>query len=712
MTQNVTNIIQSPFLFAGLSQQVHIPKWQKVNQDLPFQEALCGSFELRIETQTPTLVADEQKGMEKRFFTLPDQTPAIPGTSLKGMIRSLLEAVTLSRMTQINDTKLSYRDLHSDRYRNKLTKTLGKAYETRTKSGWLKFENGEWQLRSTQVFRIENADIERAFKVQIKDREAEKIYKMLGGIKAVTFRANPIEEHKHSGNKYLKYAKADQFQKGADKGWLIVTGQVSGTQKGPGKKHMNFIFQEPQQLETFRNPNVMKDFLADATKSNSQNDSKIFQYLQNLKHKNGIPVFYLTNEEGLVESLGLAQMYRIPYENSIGDLRPQDHKNFEKGVDFATLLFGDISNSHNAKGRVSFGLAKLMQPATPRFTQTGKIVLGGPKANFYPSYLNQNTTEPKKYNDYDSKDAKLAGRKHYLIQKEIQKNIPLAPTESVASVLHPIESGHVFQGTVRFHNINSVELGALIWAITLGESSESDYYHNLGMGKAYGFGKVRLSLKNLMLDHARELDADEFVKQFYLYSLTQIRSTLALKEIKALHRQTELSPTEIAYPKMGMQRGENDFAAIKESRKESMRKLTTLKQSQEDEWLKQVHRELEEAIKAQQQVLERQAKEEEQRRQAEREVAQALEKAAEQKQKEQERLSNRSAFEVLFEDTMGAQISKQTLTLLVENPALYQNLSEEEQIQLKNKIEVSGWFKGLNKKRADWRKKLPDLLRG
>lgn len=54
--------------------------------------------------------------------------------------------------------------------------------------------------------------------------------------------------------------------------------------------------------------------------------------------------------------------------------------------------------------------------------------------------------------------------------------------------LHPkADQRLVFRGRIRFHNVTEVELGALLWAITLGMSSGSR--HMIGMARALGAGR-------------------------------------------------------------------------------------------------------------------------------------------------------------------------------------------------------------------------------
>lgn len=698
----MSQTISSPFLFSPLNQQVHIPLWQQVSHDLPIQNGLSGTLNYSLTNMTPLLVGGSQDGgMDKTFFTTPDGLPAIPGTTIKGLLRQVIEMSTHGRMSQINDNLLSYRDLDMPAYREKLTHTITNAkYETRTKSGWLKFKDGEWVLHSTSVFRIENSDIEKVFRIKIIEREAEKIYANVGGIREVSFQSHPVEEHPHN-QKVLKYAQATQLENGPDKGYLIFTGQVNPAYKNPGNKHMNFIFQSPEKIENFASLNVVSNFLSLVNKSDSQDKSKIFAYLKQQNHKHGIPVFYLTDSQGLVSSLGLAQMYRIPYENSIGDLRPEKHRNADGGQDFATLLFGEIDEVQSKKGRVSCSLARLIKPQTPVYLKTNKIVLNSPKASFYPTYISQKSTQPKVYNTYDSKSSQLAGYKKYLAHKQ-EHTPPQASKDSVASILHPVNKGHVFAGKIRFHNISSVELGAIIWALSLGENEfDQSYFHTLGMGKPYGFGKIKFSVEQPLLFEGEQITTESLLKDFYIYSITNIQSAQTLKEVKALHREVD-DKYPIHYPVLNAAERKNDFRDIKKSAQKgsAMKKLPSLSISHEEDWMRAIQAEFKSEIDKikqetiQLQILKDQAEKEKLLLAEAKRLAEILEK--ENAQKEQEELSrkqSRSDVEVLFEDELGGQINRKQLDFLVGNLEVWRKLNQDECKYLGEKITQGDWYK-------------------
>ncbi|MBI4664150.1 MAG: hypothetical protein HY735_35590 [Verrucomicrobia bacterium] len=115
--------LPSLYNFVPLADQVFFPPWwPQVSHDVPFREGLCGSFTIEAEAMTPIYV--RAKGnwqyLKKKatpedfqpppddytdFFKLPDDTYAIPDTSVKGVIRAVLEIASFGKLERIDAGK-------------------------------------------------------------------------------------------------------------------------------------------------------------------------------------------------------------------------------------------------------------------------------------------------------------------------------------------------------------------------------------------------------------------------------------------------------------------------------------------------------------------------------------------------------------------------------------------------------------------------------
>ena len=99
----------------------------------PDEELFSGTISCSLQALTPLLVggpADKNSNAEgpseRSFFTLNDGRIAIPGTSLKGMLRSYVEAITRSKIEFISDKKIFYRHVTASEksvYKSKFPKS-------------------------------------------------------------------------------------------------------------------------------------------------------------------------------------------------------------------------------------------------------------------------------------------------------------------------------------------------------------------------------------------------------------------------------------------------------------------------------------------------------------------------------------------------------------------------------------------------------------
>lgn len=228
--------------------------------------------------------------------------------------------------------------------------------------------------------------------------------------------------------------------------------------------------------------------------------------------KDGDPLFYLVDENEQVRFIGPTMMFRVPYKNRITDLLPSSHRDPEV-IDFAQAMFGLVSGSDKAPrrayaSRVSVTDARLAPGQTNVLEEIyAPPILSGPKATTFQHYLEQphssktQREDPKDLVHYDGKNARLRGQKLYwrrAIQhmKDIAGATPSSPpaNDTQRTALEPVRRGVNFTFRVYFDNLTEVELGALSWALTLG-SDNHNRHHQLGMGKPFGMGVVRLEPK-------------------------------------------------------------------------------------------------------------------------------------------------------------------------------------------------------------------------
>ena len=539
MSEHLNGNITAPYNFAPLSPQVFLPDWHKdVSIDVPMSGGLSGVLNFTITAHSPLLVGE--KAHEKapvEPFTFPDGRYGIPGSSLRGMIRNVLEIAAFGKMNFVDDKRYGVRDLTAgarEFYGKQMTETAGRMkFKPKSKAGWLQFKEGRWQLLPCEFSRVEHYEIKRylggkLFATSNKDRpvaeDKYKFWKKAGQSLSVKFAADKPKFQKHKG-KELYYRKVDKLGAGSLDGEIVFTGQP-----GPSK-HLEFVFHDEAKKSLEIPERVIQGFLQiyrgtdnslDTSKS-EKSDKKSgkkpshWETLQSLEFKHGIPVFYL-EKNGVIESLGLSLMYKLAYTNSIGEVIERVQGRFDaKQPDLCELIFGYVDDErgvNSLKGRVSFAHAVCEQDAKDVETKQYQTILNGPKPTYYPNYVVQKQKngqlEGKGYTTLMAADAEIRGWKRYPVRTGFEVatlNRDQQANKDIQVSLKPLMAKPAlsFRSKLRFHNLSQTELGAVVWAMKWGDNPQ--LRHNLGMAKSFGFGQVSLTLD---AEETQYLDPNDF----------------------------------------------------------------------------------------------------------------------------------------------------------------------------------------------------------
>jgi len=160
--------------------------------------------------------------------------------------------------------------------------------------------------------------------------------------------------------------------------------------------------------------------------------------------------------------------------------------------DYPRAIFGYADPEESFRSRVSFEDFEACEKgkASAQEHRPIKAVLGQPKPTWYAGYVSDGKS-------YTEDGFRLRGYKQYWMKK-FEMDVRSGKT-SVSTFLHPLPAGIVFRGVIRYKNLYADELGLLLWALRLekGHREEEDCFQNLGMGKPYGFGRVKLDIDEL-----------------------------------------------------------------------------------------------------------------------------------------------------------------------------------------------------------------------
>jgi len=510
--------ISAPYNFVPLARWVHIPAWSKqASHDWPFEDGYSGEIHYRLIAESPILVGGQQKKIDSRDrpntevrpFQLPVGTYAIPGSSLKGMLRSVVEIAGFGRMRMVDDVRPGLRDI-SGKY---VAKSYTDKVRSKVKTGFLRLRaDGGREIVPCRMVRLDHRTIENdtgapkpVFEAGKNVGEKYNCWQRLCRLK----KWDPMRVHFDIGSE----GHAKNLGKGEHIGYPVFTGQISDSTTKNGKKK-DFVFFEADEKRTVPVTDAAwRDFLyihGDDGKDPAMSWPGYWR--ARFRAGDDVPVFYL--QDGGSLRIGLAYMPKLAGDFSTQDaIRHASEQHLqepgpEAGYDLADLLFGAIhSTDQNAalRGRVSCELAKV--EGNPEPEASPDTILNGPKPSYFPNYLEQKTYEGRlsgrdpQYATYVSsstnKKPVIRGFKRYPARPDDKVGVQqLTPDQrenkKVQIRLHPLPAGTVFKGRIVFHNLKPEEVGALLWAMTWG--GDDGLRHGIGMGKPFGFGQVRFEI--------------------------------------------------------------------------------------------------------------------------------------------------------------------------------------------------------------------------
>lgn len=557
-------MIKAPFNFVPLAEQVYIPNWgDQISQDVPFSDGLSGTLKIKISAQTPIFIRDGQALGENpeiiEFCHTADNHYYIPATSIKGALRNVMEILSFGKMTQVQNQSFGIRDLSQGTdgrfYRNKVK-------QANVKCGWLRLERGQYLLDDCGMpWRISPQRIDEHYHKNLNtfirtednfrdddNRTAKKKYEMFQGCNLKGTFASDSEFMDSNFNAAGR--RIVTFNDNGKDGTIVFTGQPGARRRSSGK-YFEFVF--PDEI---KNENIIVDphtFKAFETIHQDSPDYAEFRK-EELKRGKRIPVFFILNQDGTIDAIGLSYMFKYPAYNSIYNGIPINLLN-RSSMDICECVFGQTQGVESLKGRVQFTTAFLQ--GQPSFHAALRMALSKPHPSFYPLYLGNGQS-------WNNEAIRIAGRKRYPVRNNIYNN---EATDAMSRTIRPINQGAEFIGYIHFHNLRSIELGALLSSIDF--CGHSDCSHSLGQGKPLGFGRVKLSIESAeVLDNRNtEYDIKQAVNAYKAEMQRQIPGWASSVQLRELFAMAKGIPSDreddFVYMKMSTSRNENQFELAK-----------------------------------------------------------------------------------------------------------------------------------------------------
>ncbi len=477
---------------------------------------LTGRITCRLEAVTPLFIADSHDVKESSVANAPDKKhrsyrffqyggkDAIPATSLRGMVRSMFEAVTNSPLSVFDGKdRLEYR--------------IDPAEARRFRPGVV--ESLPHDGLPGVIALCEEAKVGAYYRdlaANILDESwkcGEQAYAIIGKTK------NNVPVVTAIAKKHVTLAKDERP---VHDGWVKVTGQTIDT-----KCNESFFYfkDDPAKAKKVHfSSEREEDFnvILHAQLHDRKEDFHSQIQSQRLEAGNLVYVELDPDDSKQVLNIALSRVARLRYRHAIGDLLPDHLKPSEyyDQLDIASRVFGWVKsvgdNDRNARvayaGRVRFTHAVLTEDGDKGVfaDELPLAILGGPKPTttlFYLRKKNGTWSDEERRTPgatetigYDGPTV-LRGRKVYrhhgaAINRLEYERAGIRRDHQNRSVRGVRAPGNVFEFSINFHNLAPVELGALLWALNL---RDKDCYYRLGYAKPLGFGSVRLTVEQIEL---------------------------------------------------------------------------------------------------------------------------------------------------------------------------------------------------------------------
>jgi CRISPR-associated protein (TIGR03986 family) len=566
----------APYNFVELSDQVVSaqlePNGKLRDNNCYYSDRNTGKIECTLTTSSPLYIRcgltkeqfkekekanGEAKDIPEFYYIDPDtKQPVIPGSSLRGMLRTLVEIVSFSKIDRVSGhDKFFFRAVaaeNDDPTKKVYDNSLGKN-GNRVRAGYLQKIDDQWYIRPAK--KIDRAHFAWIKEVAVQSELSNLIlmenildyrpqYFVNISFEDIATKNNRVFAHKISSNcQQYKYL-----------GVLVTSGNMlEGAPEGTQAKRKNHcLIREPDPTQELIqvDKDTIQDYLNSLTAFQKQ-DPPFDQNMGFLKH--GRTVFYCQPEQGgPIKLFGQSPFFRIPFlpknktrAASAVDFIPLKLKEPEI-IDIADAIFGWVRQNDN-QNKLSKEIKEIKQRAGRIFISDAKYaessnnvwynnnttvtpkILASPKPTTFQHYLvqpektNAEKINLKHYADEPIKETVIRGHKLYWHKgssPQIEHPNSSEANESQLTAIKPINTDVKFNFIIHFENLTNIELGALIWVLNIAQ--DESYRLKLGMGKPLGMGAVKIE-HNLYL-------SDRQIRYTQLFNDDQWETAEQIKE--------------------------------------------------------------------------------------------------------------------------------------------------------------------------------------
>lgn len=538
-----SQVVHAPYNFVGFPKKLLVDSADNAMRHDQLNPALkSGEIRITLTAETPVFVSDGNKD-DPHFFRAPGGNYALPGSTVRGMVRENMQILSFAPVREKSD-------LDDDRLFFRVVGEPNNPIHRRVKAY---YNSGTVMWVETKNKRTITKNVRAGWLCCEKGKDGKKVYRIYptrkcsnveGGYLRFPRANDPFvdwskvskEDYSHDAHlKEIYYVDSGNGQAGKvcrleekgsahmQKGTLLYTGHWVGKQNSlyvfpeidrnkPRQVHHSHIIDlDAQDILSY-----MEDFERRKNALQGMYGKEKLSFWKLPSEGESKPVFYVRIDGHVY--FGMTLFLRIGYKYSLKHGLPYDGKKEVMDYPRAILGYADKYNKEKTeksyRSRVSFSNCTVcgeMQEMPPI-----SMILQEPKPSYYAGYvklgkdgeIRHYSSEKEKKDSITGKpiagellpDFELRGFKQYWLKQEAVKPQCDGEKDSVITKIRPFPKNTKFIGTVRFKNLLPAELGLLLWSLRL----EEECYQTIGMGKPYGYGRMKLTI-----DSMTEYSADD-----------------------------------------------------------------------------------------------------------------------------------------------------------------------------------------------------------
>jgi CRISPR-associated protein (TIGR03986 family) len=478
----------------------------------------------------------ERKTVLAPFFTYrSDRLPVLPGSSLRGMLRTLFEIISFSKIDRVsNEHRLFFRAVASNHKKESWGKEYKKYVEPKKiLAGYLKKDSGEWYIQPAKSEKGATFALVRENSLSLPDFQNFNDDKYQPQYIPVSYERADVDKTDRAERLFAHNVELPDTH--LKKGVLVTSGNMEQGEEYQSSPRCNHcvVFAENKNADPLQIDNTAIEHYRNAL-TDFQKKSPFDKDWGVLEENR--PVFYSDpGNVNIVKFFGQSPNFRIPYSpegnghaTTVVDFIPGNLKQLAT-IDLADAIFGWVRQESKDKklpkkfdkqraGRVFITDAIYQSNQHGIWYESNPLtlLLSEPKPIYFPHYLvqpNVDKSELKHYASQPVTETVIRGHKLYW-HKGINPDFKLPKPKKVigstkkvkvsdtqTTLIKPINKGVAFKFDIHFENLSKVELGGLLWVLSLSsEKSQTletgkqgeEYCFSLGMGKPLGMGAVKI----------------------------------------------------------------------------------------------------------------------------------------------------------------------------------------------------------------------------